>query len=301
MRTSDLFAASVILLASCGATMALDTNQDAPRGIRPADVLPRLPSTAPASAPSALVGPAARAPGTVPMEFRSARDAMRSGLMDYQAGDKASAAQKLSYAAENGDVLAQWKLGRMYAAGDGVTHDDMKAFQFFSGIANSRYVGEGPDSPNAAVVSKAFVSLGSYWLEGIPNSSVKANPSRAYEFFSYAATVFQDTDAQYNLGRMHLDGALGAKEPRHAAKWFKGAAERGHVYAQAVLGQMLFNGDEGVPRQTALGLMWLMQARDQADASKQAWVLELCDRALVVASDDERRLAELYLSRRQRR
>jgi TPR repeat protein len=294
MRISDLVLGLTLAVLSPAAANAFEVKDDAPRGIKPAELLPALP-------PAGNLGTLNSAPAAVPPVFRSPRDAMRAGLRDYQAGNKAGAAQKLFYAAEQGDVLAQWKLGRMYAAGDGVRHDDLKAFHYFSEIANSSYVGEGPDSPNAAVVSKAFVSLGSYWLEGIPNSPVRANPSRAYEMFSYAATVFQDTDAQYNLGRMHLDGAMGTREPRMAAKWFKGAADRGHVYAQAVLGQMLFNGSKEVPRQAPMGLMWLMVARDGADAKKDAWVHELSEQALSVASEDERRMAELHLSRRARR
>ena len=42
----------------------------------------------------------------------------------------------LQYAAEGGHALAQWKLGRMYAEGDGVQHDDLRAFEYFSRIAN---------------------------------------------------------------------------------------------------------------------------------------------------------------------
>ena len=34
----------------------------------------------------------------------------------------------LQYAAEGGHPVAQWKLGRMYADGDGVVQDDLRAF-----------------------------------------------------------------------------------------------------------------------------------------------------------------------------
>src|SRR5215218_7733749 len=64
--------------------------------------------------------------------FGSAREALRSGVRDYNAGNKAVAAQALEYAATQGDALALWKLGRMYADGDGVPHDDLKAFEYFS-------------------------------------------------------------------------------------------------------------------------------------------------------------------------
>jgi uncharacterized protein len=41
------------------------------------------------------------------------------------------------YAAEGRDPVAQWQLGRMYAAGNGVTQDDLRAFDYFSRIANA--------------------------------------------------------------------------------------------------------------------------------------------------------------------
>jgi uncharacterized protein len=51
---------------------------------------------------------------------------------------KASASlTALQYAADQGQPAAQWKLGRMYADGDGASHDDLRAFNYFSQIANS--------------------------------------------------------------------------------------------------------------------------------------------------------------------
>src|SRR5262249_46564448 len=43
----------------------------------------------------------------------------------------------LQYAAEGGHPIAQWKLGRMYADGNGVAQDDLRAFEYFSRIANA--------------------------------------------------------------------------------------------------------------------------------------------------------------------
>ena len=55
-----------------------------------------------------------------PAGYRTAREALRSGVRDYNAGDKEGAARALEYAAGQGHALALWKLGRMYAEGDGV-------------------------------------------------------------------------------------------------------------------------------------------------------------------------------------
>ena len=148
-------------------------------------------------------------------------------------------------------TLALWKLGRMYADGDGVQHDDLKAFEYFSKLADQN-ADESPDSPNAGVVASAFVALGTYFLDGIKGTYVTANPARAHEMFHYAASYFSDPNAQYNLARLYLDGTGVEKDPRQAARWFNLAAEKGHHPSQALLGHLLMNGD-GVPRQRARG------------------------------------------------
>src|SRR5450631_2533873 len=91
----------------------------------------------------------------------------------------------LQYAAEGGHPVAQWKLGRMYADGDGVAQDDLRAFEYFSRIANA-HAEDSPSAPQATIVANAFVALGRYYLNGIPNSKIAADPDGAGEMFSYA-------------------------------------------------------------------------------------------------------------------
>lgn len=227
--------------------------------------------------------------------FASVRDALRSGMRDYNAGDKVGAVRALEFAAVQGDTLAQWKLGRMYAAGDGVPHDDLKAFEYFSKIADA-HAEQSPDTLEAGVVSNAFVALGVYFLEGIPGTYVRQNAGRAHEMFSYAASWFGDADAQYNLARLYLDGRGVERNPRIAARWLNLSADKGHIAAQAVLGHLLITG-EGVPRQRALGLMWLTLARDAADPSRFDWVADLYDEAVAGASESDRQGALAYLER----
>ena len=224
--------------------------------------------------------------------YASAREALRSGILDYNAGDKAGAVKALEYAATQGHALALWKLGRMYADGDGVPQDDLKAFEYFSRIADEN-ADEAPDSPRAGVVASAFVTLGSYFLDGIKGSYVAANPGRAAEMFQYAASYFGDPNAQYDLARLYLDGTGVSRDTRQAARWFNLAAEKGHHAAQALLGQMLVNG-EGVPRQRARGLMWLMLAKQGADPKQEAWIGTLQNEAFEAASDTDRRTALAY-------
>ncbi|HEX5868307.1 MAG TPA: sel1 repeat family protein, partial [Beijerinckiaceae bacterium] len=57
--------------------------------------------------------------------YASAGEAMRSAARDLDSGDTVGAVQALEFAAKKGNPLAQWKLGRMYASGDGVPLDDL--------------------------------------------------------------------------------------------------------------------------------------------------------------------------------
>jgi hypothetical protein len=195
----------------------------------------------------------------------------------------------LQYAAEGGHPVAQWKLGRMYADGDGVTQDDLRAFEYFSRIANA-HAEDSPSAPQAAIVANAFVALGRYYLSGIPNSKIKSDPDRAREMFSYAASYFGNADAQYDLARLYLKSAGTSRDDfRYGARWLGLAAQKGQHQAQALLGQMLFNGDQ-LPRQAARGLMWLTLARDSA-GPEESWIKESYSKAIAKASDDDRAVA----------
>ena len=228
--------------------------------------------------------------------FKSVGESLRAGLRALSSGDPGSAVEPLTFAAREGNVAAQWKLGQMYRAGEGVRRDDYKAYQNFEQIVKLR-ADESPDSPHAPMVAQAFVALGGYHLTGVPNTRIRRDPARATEMFHYAASYYNDADAQYHLGRVLADGLNGSKDLHQAARWFYLAAEQGHAFAQARFGQMLFNGD-GVPRQAPRGLMWMQLAREQADPLRDQWVVELNDRAREIATEDERRLSEAFLRKR---
>ena len=195
----------------------------------------------------------------------------------------------LQYAAEGGHPFAQWKLGRMYADGNGVTQDDLRAFEYFSRIANA-HAEDSPSAPQSAIVANAFVALGRYYLNGIPNSKIKSDPERAREMFSYAASYFGNADAQYDLARLYLNGGGTSRDDfRYGARWLGLAAQKGQHEAQALLGQMLFNGEQ-LPRQAARGLMWLTLARDSATPD-ETWIKESYNNAIAKASDSDRAMA----------
>jgi hypothetical protein len=246
----------------------------------PAPLLALDAKQATAVAPAAVVSP------TPFQAFRAGTELLRTGDMD-------KALSELRYAAEQGHPLAQWKLGRMYAEGDGVKRDHLEAFKYFSRIA-SDHAEAAPWTQEARFVSNAYVSLGSYYLTGIPDTQVEPDLDRARRLFFYAASYFGDADAQYQLARLSL-GAHGApKDLRQAIRWLNLAAPKGQYQAQALLGRMLFRG-EGAPRDRARGLMWLTLGRDAAAGPDDGWIVQAYEEAFARSTDDERSAAYRYL------
>jgi len=88
---------------------------------------------------------------------------LRAGAQVFKFGDKAKAVQGLVEAAEKGNAFALWRLGRMYADGDGVEQDKLKAFELFSRCADD-HAFDGPDMPQSHFVANAYVALGRYYL-----------------------------------------------------------------------------------------------------------------------------------------
>ncbi len=265
IRTS---AAAALVLTCAGSAIALDPQK---------------------SAPSASVAPAK------PAEIL---DAFKSGTQAYISGDRTKGLTALQYAADHGHPVAQWKLGRIYADGDGVKADPYKAYQYFSQVAANN-AETSPFLPQARFVANAFVALGGYHLHGIPNTEVKADPRRATQLFRYAATYFGDADAQYQLARIYLEGQGAQKDPRVAARWLYSAANKGQYRAQALLGQMMIRG-EGVPKQAARGLMWLTLAADAAKERGDEWIKQAYEDAIRETSQDDRIVARNYLEQHLR-
>ncbi len=225
--------------------------------------------------------------GSITLSDLSPSEALRRGAQAYYAGNKGQALDSLTFAAKQGHPMAAWKLGQMYAVGDGVAEDDEKAFEYFRQVATD-YAEETPGSSSAPFVASAFVALGGYYQTGIVDSAIKPNIKRARDFYTYAASYFGDADAQFHLGMLYLSEP--ERSSHMAARWLKLAAEKGHIAAQARLGELLlgpdFNGQRDV-----FGLMWLTVARKNATSPENHWVVELQERYFGLADEAVRRNA----------
>ncbi len=203
-------------------------------------------------------------------------EAFAWGLSQYKSGDKSDAAQALDFAAQKGIPGAQWKLGNMYAEGDGVPRDQYRAFKLFSEVAAHATEDDATSGQAAPFVSNAFNRLGTYYRTGIPDSKIKPDFSMARQFYYSAASVFGNVDAQLNLARMYYEGQGGERDLIQAAKWANLAAAKGNLEARGLaigialdLAQAHLNGD-GVPKSTREAVRWAKVAADYGSVEGQA-------------------------------
>ncbi len=217
------------------------------------------------------------------------------GFSAYKRGQKGEAAEALRYAADKGHPGARWKLGRMYADGDGVPENDLAAFKIFQTIVNDEN-DDSAASPNAAYVASSVTALADYLRTGIPDTAVEIDLPQARQLYFHAASIFGDSQAQYQLGRMLLNGEGGRANPRQAARWLNLAASKGNVRAQALLGHLLFDGEQiAVDPEPARGLALLTMALRNAPAADRSWIRSLQEEAFSLASEGERRTALAYV------
>ena len=189
MRTSNVIASTALLgVALLGIAVGLSPAISFDGTRAPEGATMPLPDTSPSPAAGspALGGatPLAAVPGATPIAPLtlpprtvmppSPHEAFRSGTQLLRQGKTEQAIMELEFAAEQGVPGAIWKLGRMYADGDGVKADKARAYEYFRRLTTMH----GDDSasvPNARFVANAFVTLGLYHLDGIPGT-LKADP-----------------------------------------------------------------------------------------------------------------------------
>jgi len=216
-------------------------------------------------------------------------ETMRAARMALQEGNTRQAVELLEIAAREGVIEANWKLGRMYADGDGVQQDKVVAYEYLRRVVQDQADGNSPDARFAA---DAAVTLGQYQLEGIPGV-LQPHPQAAAETLRYAAAYLADGEAQYQVARLYLAGTGVAKDPIQAARWLRLAADKGQHNAQALLGSMLVKGGD-ILRDVARGIFWLTIAKENARPDEH-WITAAYDDAVAQASQSDRALALKYL------
>jgi uncharacterized protein len=279
MATSDRILSVAVLglgvsLLGLTAAHALDLKT-------PADSSPSLPGVGPVGS----VPNGAQPQALVVFNLKNYQDALLRG-------DTEEAVKILDNAFHNGDIVAGWKLASNYAYGtDGVRKDSARAFDIFQAIVASQH-GTVPAGQSKSFVADALVMMGRYYLTGIPNSSVKAEPAHAFTQFYQASVNYASADGQYLLGRAYMEGLGTPKNPALAVKWLYEAAKKENFEAQAEIGRLLVKGFAPVLLQDVPhGLAWLKIAVETAPQGAAPGIQALYESAAKQATENERSAA----------
>ena len=135
--------------------------------------------------------------------------------------ERDEAAAKLIEIAEDGDLYAQYLVGKLYQDGPVLIPDSVAALHWFEQAARQGHVIASYEVGKILLSDDAEVhdpALGMQWLE-------------------YAAQIGNDC-AAYRLGKEYLKGEIVAKDTAKAMDYFTRSAAAGNQYAQYALGKL---------------------------------------------------------------
>lgn len=219
----------------------------------------------------AVTGPAL-AQGKV--RFASPEAAFEQGISAYRGGHTELAIPALQAAADAGNVVAQYYLARTYADNIGSHTNHAKAYKLFQRIANDHADVDPYDDRRAPFVAKSFVALAGYLISGVSEIGVQPNTARAAELASYAATYFNDEDAQFELAKLQLKGDGIRQDVTTAMYWFSVLTQKGHAGAQAFLADLYWRG-KYVTRDPLMALSLITVAVENAPAGERIWIEDI--------------------------
>lgn len=160
----------------------------------------------------------------------------------YQQSDFDRAFHLFQQLAEKGDRNAQYELGAMYDAGEGVKRDLDLAYKWFLKAANQNH-------PEAQFNVAQMLESG----EGVRKDS-----SKAAVWYQKSADQ-GNASAQNNLGDYYRAGMAVGQDLEKAFTLYQRAAEQGNPQAQLNLGVMLFE-DKGIDPDYLESYKWLTLA-----------------------------------------
>lgn len=213
--------------------------------------VPSAPDAAGSSAAPAPTGPATAPPKTVfakPAPPPAASGKKPAAKGDEPPSDPQQLAPWLEARVKSGDAVAQYRLGVLYALGDGVTQDYQRAATLFKAAAD-----EG--------VTEAEYNIAVMYAEGL---GIGRDPNRAVFWYRKAAAQ-GSASAAFNLGVAYSNGIGVTQSMDQAAEWFRRAAQAGVVNAQFNIGLLYERGD-GVPASQTEAYAWYSIAAAHGDS-----------------------------------
>ena len=165
--------------------------------------------------------------------------------------ERDDAVESMRELAENGDIHAQYFMGKLYRDGPLLPPDWVMARYWFDKAAKQGY-------------AAAQYALGKLYLSD--DASVH-DPELGIQWLEYAA-YNGNHDASYRLGKEYLKGESVRRDTRKAMDHIYTSAQAGNLHAQYLLGKVLLQG-KVVERDKEAGIQWLSQAAEQGHSYAQ--------------------------------
>ena len=117
---------------------------------------------------------------------------------------------------------------------------------------------------------QAQATIGALYLKGLPGL-LKRNPEKGVDLLSRAVRA-KSLTARFNLGMAYYNGDGVPQDPSKAAQWLQVAEKQNFVEAQYVLGMLLAEGEEGLPKNLSQGVRLLNKADKQGHKLARAYL-----------------------------
>jgi len=117
---------------------------------------------------------------------------------------------------------------------------------------------------------QAQATIGALYLKGLPGL-LDRNPEKGVDLLSRAVRA-KSLTARFNLGMAYYNVDGVPQDPSKAAQWLQVAEKQNFVEAQYVLGMLLAEGEEGLPKNLSQGVRLLNKADKQGHKLARAYL-----------------------------
>ena len=129
---------------------------------------------------------------------------------------------------------------------------------------------------------QAQATIGALYLKGLPGL-LERDPEKGVELLSEAVRA-KSLTARFNLGMAYYNGDGVVRNSFKAAQWLQVAEKQNFAEAQYVLGMLLAEGDENLPKNFTLGVNFLRKAANQDHKLAQAYLQKMDQQSNLPAS-----------------
>lgn len=226
------------------------------------------------------------------MVFKSPEAAYEQGLSAWRAGFIEHAIPAFRFAADHDVFHARYYLARILADSSTPYTDHVAAYQLYRRIVLD-YANIDPEDDHRKVfVARSLTALASYVHKGLPQAGLRPDPRRAVEYLRHAAQFFNDEEAQFELGKIYLQGDGVSQDIRAGLHWISSLTQRGHAGAQAFLADILWRGRYNLMRDPTRALALIVVAVENAPDSERVWIEEIYHNIYCGAPQGTRNQAE---------